>query len=457
MFEWIASHFLVVSGFLLAGLAIAKILSERRSPQSLSAWLLLIIFIPWLGVPLFLMFGGRKMQALMDSKGAVVLSQSPPGGCVDSPVEHALCSLGIPPAFGGNSIHLEFQGATAFNDLLQLLNSAQQNIDYATFIFTDDEVAGAILDRLVDRARAGCRVRLLLDDVGCLKTPGRFFDPLLEAGGQVARFMPVLHLPFRGRTNLRNHRKMTIVDHRAVWTGGRNTAANYMGPAAHHGVWNDLSLSIEGPAVRAFSEVFESDWSFATGDPLPTSIPWHNNRSGSQCLQVVPSGPDVRQDALLGAILTAIYRAERNIRIVTPYFVPPEAVTEALSLAACRGVDVELILPKVSNHRLADWARGPHLDEVQEDGVKVRLYPGMIHAKALMFDDNLALVGSANVDERSLLLNYELMSAIYGGDQLRRLKTWADELSGQSEERNPTIGKLRRIGEGLAEIISPLL
>lgn len=457
MWSWLLSHLAATSGVVLMVLAIAKILSERRTPQSIAAWLLVIVLLPWVGVPLFLAFGGRKMRELADSKRNVELRRFASRTVADSPVEQTLQALGLPPATEGNQVTFEFDGVGAYEALISMLDSARETIEFATFILATDDVGQSVVQKLTEKVRAGCRVRLLLDGLGSRKANRRFLDDFIRVGGQVAWFMPAMHRPFRGRTNLRNHRKIVVVDGRSAWAGGRNTADEYFGPHPAVGRWDDLTVVIEGPAVGGFLDIFESDWAFATKSAAATKSTSPAAPIGVDVVQVVPSGPDVPHDALLGGLLTATFQAKKAIRIVTPYLVPPDAVTQALCLAAWRGVDVQVLMPAVSNHRLADLARGPHLAELHEAGARILLLPRMIHAKGAIFDADLAFVGSANLDERSLLLNFEVMAALYGGSQLRSLTEWFDSLAAECGAWRPTEGRVRRMAEGLAELTAPLL
>ena len=461
MLDGLLAHAMLVLGTLLGLVALAQMLIQRRSPQGTAAWFLVIVLVPWLGVPLYLMLGGRKMREMARSKDQVALDQTARPAPPYSPIEGQLRASGIPPASGGNSLTLNPDGVAGFHSLVEMIELAESSIWYATFILGRDNVGRAILEQLVHKASEGVAVKLLLDGVGSFHANRRFLAPLIEAGGEVAYFMPLLHRPFRGRTNLRNHRKMTIVDGRRVWSGGCNTSGDYIGPRRDARRWTDLSFAIEGPAVDSFAQVFASDWAFATNG-TPSDINARDREyivdEPDQCLlQVVPSGPDVPNDALLGALLTGIYRAGTRIRIITPYFVPPDAVTQALCLAARRGVAVDVLVPAVSNHHLADWARGPHLRDIQHAGGRVFAFPKMIHAKTWLFDDETAMIGSANCDERSLLLNYEVMTVIYRGAALRETAAWIDDQFGRATAwRSPT-GRFRQTGEGMAELVAPLI
>jgi cardiolipin synthase len=239
-----------------------------------------------------------------------------------------------------------------------------------------------------------------------------------------------------------------------------NLASEYMGPQASIGRWQDLSLLVQGPVTDHLSEIFRSDWKFASKEALghhSTAVQALKSDSNG-VTQLVASGPDVRNDSLRNAILTSIFRANRRIWIVTPYFVPDELMLEALCIATFRNVNVSIIIPNKSNHRLADLVREGYLTRVQEVGADVRLYePRMLHAKAILIDDALAIVGSANMDMRSLLLNYEIALCIYDLDAIRQLEIWIQGLMADcSKRKQRQKGSLGFI-EGIGRLFAPLL
>lgn len=403
-------YVLLIGGFLLGIVLIAHILLQKRSPSGTIAWLLMILFMPYVGVPLYLVFGGRKMRRQAASKSLLDL-----GADHAIPEERAhildriLRTYSIPGASEGHSVRLCGNGVERFGAMDELIRSAKRNIFLETFIYQTDEVGRHFLQLLAEKAQSGVDVRVLMDGVGSLHTPGRFFRPLLEAGGKVSVFLPVLHRPFRGRTNLRNHRKITIVDNRCVMAGGANIGMEYMGPCRYEKRWKDLAFVLEGPSVSHWVNVFAGDWEFAAKEALSPELLHVPERAspGSAAVQMVPSGPDVPSDALSDIFLSMIYAAKRRFWVVTPYFVPDEAMCKALVLAARRRVDVRVILPKNSNHPLPDIVRGLPLRQIQQAGGLIMFYtPSMMHAKMLLMDDEAAVLGSANLDIRSLLLNY---------------------------------------------------
>lgn len=472
---WLLPEITTHLGFLLALVFLAYLIRQKRSPASTMAWLLLVLFLPYIGVPLYLMLGGRKMNRMARAKARVYEpTGSPRRGRRDRSLERFLQSYGAPPARGGNRVELLTRGEDAFRQLVELIGEARTSINITTYILGRGPVGEELVTRLAERAAQGVQVRLLLDDVGSWRIHRRFLAPLTRAGARVAFFMPVLHLPFRGRANLRNHRKIVVIDSRVAITGGMNLAWPYMAPVPDPGMWIDLSAVVEGPAVADLESLFFSDWAFATGedltperadcegdagepkrDQMPAEDP---ARSAGGFVQVVASGPDVPDDPLYETLLSQIFAARERIWIVTPYFVPDEMLARALNLAARRGVDIRLIVPSRSNHVSTDLARESYLRELHEAGGRVLLYQAtMLHAKAVLFDDQLAVIGSANMDNRSLFLNYEVAVFLYSREQVDAVSAWAKRLQSDCLRELPKPGWARELAENVVRLLSPLL
>jgi cardiolipin synthase len=289
-----------------------------------------------------------------------------------------------------------------------------------------------------------------------MHTKRNFLQPIVDAGGKVAFFNPVLKSPFHGRANLRNHRKMLVIDEKRVMAGGTNIAIEYIGPTPIPNRWKDLSFILEGPAVKHYSSIFVSDWEYVTKENLDR-IENTFEKKGDSTVQIVPSGPDVPGDPMYDMILTATFSARKSIWIVTPYFVPDETLGQALSLAAHRGIDLRIIVPEKSNHRLTDLARGTYLRDIQQAGGNIYLYSKMVHAKTMIVDNLVASIGSANMDMRSLFLNYEISMLTYSNQEILNTKKWIENLMMNSKIGVPEIGRLRNIAEGVVRIIAPLL
>ncbi len=461
------SHLLTVIGFLLAVFAIARLMSARKQPGNTFAWLLAIAFIPYLGVPLFLLLGGRKIRKLAERKAR--LSPTSQGEVIvpDNAgfAARVFTRDGACPPIGGNRVRFLTNGEDSFAALEKGILEARESIHIMTFILGHDEAGRRIVQLLAQRARAGVKVRLLLDALGCFRTSGRFCDPIREAGGEVVKFMPVFPLQTRGSANLRNHRKIAIFDHQFATVGGRNLAIEYMGPQPLRRRWRDFGAVIQGPAVRQIEEIFLADWAFASGESLVTlqrDLPseWPHP-AGASNLQVVASGPDVVGDPLYEGILSLVQQAQRSVWIVTPYFIPDEVLQRSLMVQARAGLDVRIVVPARSNHRITDLARRHHLRELQKSGVKVLLYqPGMNHAKLLFVDGETTLFGSANMDLRSLFVNFEIGLVAYSAEEAAVVRAWCEEVFAQSRPL-PEKQRPRRffpaIGEEIARLLAPLL
>lgn len=475
-------HLLTVAGFLLALLLVARVLKEKRQPGSTIAWLMAIVLIPYLGVPLYLLVGGRKLNRFIQMKGQLYVPDGAGDDDGEQPVPVAatrvVLAAGMPPPRPGNLLAHHFNGESAFHAMMQLCDAAQDCIHVATFILGRDETGRAVVDLLARKAREGVQVRLLLDGLGCMWSSRRFVQPVRDAGGQVGRFMPMLPLQRRWSANLRNHRKIVVVDHAAAMVGGMNLATAFMGPTPQRKRFIDASVFLCGPAVADIEEVFYDDWNYATDEPMnvtPSAAPADTNtdrfahaiaapESGAplmpdSLIQVIPSGPDVPEDTFHDALLTAIMDARERIWLVTPYFVPDESLVKALALKTRAGCDVRMLIPLRSNHPTADLARGPALREITAGGAIVYAYPSaMVHAKIMLFDDNLAITGSPNLDMRSIYLNFEIALFHYSQTDLLHMEQWMRRMQQASHIIKPEmVSNSRAWAENFCRLVSPLL
>lgn len=452
---WLYQNFFSIVHFLLVFAFLGHILRQKKTPTSVLAWFLTVLIAPYVGLPLYIIFGNRKFQS---SKPQLY---NPHTGMVSDfidPVQKVLIAGGCPPPCLNKEIKFLESGEEAFTTLMSLMTEARISIFLETYIFSNDDVGKMVLAKMTTKAREGLDVRILLDSLGSHLPGHPSFKEFIAAGGHVAYFMPLLHRPFRGRANLRNHRKLLLIDNQTAMLGGMNIAHEYMGPTPDLGRWVDLALTLKGNAVPEFSRVFCSDWRFATKKNArgPESFT-ESAMSGAHLSQVVTSGPDVDTDPIYELLLTAIYGARHRIWISTPYFVPDESLAKALELAARRGVDVRIMIPKKSNQILADLGRSTYLQQVQNAKGRIFLFPRMIHAKATLIDNNYALVGSANMDGRSLLLNYELGACLYSANDIDMLASWFERSLAQCAEgfTNPTWAA--EWIHGIARLLGPLI
>ncbi len=470
---------LTVAGFLLALLLVARVLKEKRQPGSTLAWLMAIALIPYVGVPLYLLVGGRKLNRFIQIKGQLYKANETGSASYSAPAAagRVVMTAGMPPPRPANQLAQHFSGESAFHAMMRLCGNAEECIHIATFILGRDETGRAIVDMLAKKAREGVQVRLLLDGLGCLWASGRFVQPLRDAGGQVGRFMPVLPLQRRWSANLRNHRKIIVVDHAAAMVGGMNLATEFMGPTQKRCRFVDAAVFLCGPAVADIEEVFYDDWNYAT-DELLDSVTFEaisganknfiaaiaDTEAGAPLvndamIQVIPSGPDVPEDTFHDALLTAIMDARERIWLVTPYFVPDESLVKALALKARTGCDVRVLAPLRSNHPTADLARGPALREINAAGATIYAYPNtMVHAKIMLFDNVLAITGSPNLDMRSIYLNFEIALFHYSPDDLAHMERWMRRMQQAAHIIRPErVSNSRAWAENFCRLISPLL
>jgi cardiolipin synthase len=461
----VVPHLLTVASFLLAFFFVARLLAEKRQPGNTVAWMLVILLAPYVGVPLYLMFGGRKFRRLVERKSRLFpelegLQSLDPASQI-LPTAQAINAAGACPSVGGNTVKLLITGEDAFKCLEEQILAARHSIHIITFILGRDETGRRIIKLLAKRAREGVKVRLLLDAVGCMFSSRGFVQPLRDAGGEVHRFMPVVPLSTRHTANLRNHRKIAVFDQHTAIIGGHNLAREYMGPVSYRKRFRDFGAVISGPGAALLNEVFLADWAFASNqsiDMLHREImPDAIRAEGESAMQIVASGPDVKGDPLYEGILSMIQEARTDILIVTPYFIPDEVLWRSLMVKARSGTEVTLILPARSNHPITDFARRHYTRELRKAGAKVLLYgPGMMHAKAVMVDHRLGLIGSANFDLRSLFVNFEIGVFLYTESDILAMRAWANDLLAHCREPKPD-RKRRRILTGIAEDLSRLL
>ncbi len=455
--HWVSLHTLVTAVALAIYFIASHALRQRRHPSAALAWCLSLALIPYIALPLYLLIGNRKLvRNPLALERPLSLASTAAESTPVSRFQNLAASLGLPPSVSCDGFVLHAGGSQARQALLAMVDAAQHSLDLCTFILGSDALGKELVEHLVQSARRGVRVRLMIDGVGVYLGGHPNLRPLVAAGARVVRFVPILKSARPGRTNLRNHRKIVLADSGHVWLGGRNFAAEYFGddPALHtrKAGWIDLSFELHGAIAKQAQDQFNKDWAFATQDVVvPELLSMQSPVAGCPAnAQLLPSGPDQTEDTVYTLLISSCFAAHKRILAVSPYFVPDATLQMAFTLAARRGVAVDLLLPRRSNHRLADMARSTAVRELAAAGARVWLLPDMIHAKAIVVDDDIAMAGSANLDERSLFLNYEMMVAFYDKAQVRQFSEWIDRHRDQAalyEARAP--GVIREVGEGL--------
>ncbi len=448
--HWLSLHVLVIMVALLIYVMTSHVMHQRRQPAAAIAWILFIILLPYVALPAFLVFGSRKLARRPAAAWPAVRES----GGAGSWANETLAALGQPAPAACDDLVVHRDGHDARRALFDTIDSARYSIALCTFLLGRDPLGDSVIDLLCDKAREGVRVRMLVDGLGNRMAGRPDITRLLAAGGEFALFVPPLHSPLKGRFNLRDHRKMLITDSATeaarLWSGGRNLAAEYFEGRDGEPPWRDLSFDLRGAVVVQAAAMFERDWAFAHRRVLKEHITTADAPHGNATAQLIASGPDQADDTIHALLVTAAYRACGRIALVTPYFVPDSALLMALCLAARRGVDVDLLIPARSNHRLSDFARERALRSLTEAGARVWLAPGMLHGKLALIDDTLALAGSANLDSRSLFLNYELMMAFHHDVDVARFADWFEQ---ERAPASPYVahspGLMRDIAEGM--------
>lgn len=458
LIDSILPHLGAIVGLGLGFVLIARLMREKRRPSNTLAWLLVIILAPYIGVPLFLLIGGRKIERLTRDKKSLSLHQLTPKDD----------SITVSP-FGlvarGNKTRFLPSATDAYEVLIDSIQTAQTSIDITTFILTHDAVGRRVVKELSKRAREGVEVRLLLDAIGSWGKKTLYMLDLEAAGGKIERFMPVFPFAFPGATNLRNHRKIAIFDKASAIVGGRNIGREYMGPTPSKGRWTDFGVSISGPAVSALNTIFEEDWAFASRkrgykpQPQPSIAPF---AGGGSIIEIMASGPDTPGDPFYEKVLASIQEAEKSITIVTPYFIPDEVLLRSLTVKARTGKNVTIIVPRRSNHRITDLARKHYLRDLNEAGANILAYEReMMHGKAMLIDETMAMTGSANMDLRSLFVNYEVAAFFYSPKDIQEVKNWIIDVTSRctaiTEQELAPQRRLKGLVEDLSRLLAPLL
>ncbi|MCM2335723.1 MAG: cardiolipin synthase [Pseudomonas sp.] len=441
------------------------IVLQKREPVATLSWLISLAALPYLGFVIYHFFGPQRIERQRLRRDRTRAALPPPPGFSPDPDAIEMARLaqavtGLPPTTASDA-RLLIDGGAKYAALHEAVAAARTSIDLEYYIFLPDRTGTALRDALVARARDGVKVRLLLDAVGSGATRQRFLQPLVDAGGEVAWFHPMRLRWFWRRPwlNLRTHRKIVVIDGEVGFTGGINIT-DEEDERLRADAYRDLHLRLEGEVVQALALVFDEDWAYATG-VVPVARTKVASPRGDVLTQVLVSGPDSSWEAIHRVHVGAIHAARRRVWLVTPYFVPGEAARMALTSAALGGLDVRLLVPKLSDSRLVTFAARSYFDELLSAGVKIHEYgPRMLHSKALLCDDDVAIIGSANFDHRSFRLNFEVSLLFRDRALAGELATLIGaELGSAPQVRNARARPLwrARLPEALARLVSPLL
>ncbi|MDD7462254.1 MAG: cardiolipin synthase [Prevotella sp.] len=472
VFNWLllAIYSLVVVSVMV------KVLLDNRQPAPTMAWLLVLGFLPIVGIILYFFFGqNTRKERHISEKSMDLLTQRSVQEYVEQtdlhlPEEHRVliqlfANLSWALPYKDNEVEVYTDGYGFFLELLQQIGKARHHIHLMTYIIEDDALGRLLSDALIDKVKEGVEVRLMYDDVGAWKTKNKFFNQLQAAGIEVCSFMPV-HFPmFTSKVNYRNHRKLCIIDGKVGFVGGMNIALRYV-KGTKKQAWRDTHLSVRGGVVYAIQRAFLMDWYFMTRTLINDDVyyPEQDPMISNDCIaQLVTSGPISPWPDMMQGYMRVLLEAKNYVYMETPYFVPTEPILYAMKIASQAGVDVRLMIPKHADTRLAQWAGKPYLASAMEAGVKVYYYTaGFNHSKLLVCDDSLCTCGSTNIDIRSFENNFESNVFFYDRKMALKFKEiFMEDLRhcvvADEQEMLHRRSYLKRLWEGLTKLLAPLL
>ena len=459
--------------------AMTAVLMDNRQPAKTVAWLLVLLFIPLIGIVLYYFFGqNTRKEKYISQRSLDQLTKRSMLSFVEQrdlqlPEKYNTLirqftqqNWALP--FKNNSVEIFTDGFSFFTSLLKAIGQAQHHIHLSTYIIENDPLGQLIADALIDRAKQGVEVRLIYDDVGCWRVPNSFFERMRAGGVDVHAFMSVHFPAFTSKVNYRNHRKLCIIDGELGFIGGMNIAMRYL-RGTTRSAWRDTHLLVRGGAVYGIQRAFLVDWYFVdrtlvSGEKYYPEQPTTNTQHPTPNLaQVVTSSPIAEWPDIMQGYVRILLEAKQYVYMETPYFLPTEPILFAMRTAALAGVDVRLMVPAHPDARLLEWASRSYIVETLAAGVKVYLYEaGFNHSKILVADDSLCTCGSTNIDFRSFENNFEANIFFYDETMAMRMKkVFLDDQEHCSLVDEQTYAHRRpfvhRLWESLIRLLSPLL
>jgi cardiolipin synthase A/B len=488
--------FVMSWGFILGGAYLAlevvgivfaaDAVMHGRTPQGTIAWVGALVVIPLFAVPVYLLFGSRRIAGYVRARrrgkgGLVKLAQQ----VHEAMMPHAVARggvlspesadwLGLMPAVGGNRLDLLIDGERTFESIFAAIDAAERTLCVQFYILRYDGIGRELFARLRAASARGVAVHLLYDSIGSSGLPRRVVQELRSAGVRVRDFRPSRAPRFKVQLNFRNHRKIVVADGRVALLGGHNVGDEYLGRCVLYGAWRDTHLRIEGPAVLAVQMAFTEDWYCCTRSvpDLVWTCPGAAVEGGGGAVAIIPTGPADELETALLMFLRLIHSASKRLWIATPYYVPDEAVTAAIQAAALRGVDVKILIPRCSDNRLVDLAARSAVEDVIAARVEIYEFGkdrvkgvggGILHQKVILAD-GVAAIGSANLDNRSLRINFEITAVSNDADlvaateaMLKRDFADARRLRIEDLNRPGFRGWTRRFLRRTARLLSPIL
>lgn len=481
IFSYSMNHLVILNSIL----AIMIVFFQRKEPKSAWAWLLILYFIPVIGFVFYLLAGtdmnkkrmfrtkeveDRISEAIREQENSLKSSslenESPEITGFSDLVYYNLDSMGA-VLTDDNKLKVYTDGNEKFDALLEDLKRAEQSIHIQYYIIRDDVLFERIKEVLVQKAAAGVEVRLLFDAMGCRKIKHSYWKKLQEAGIMTAEFFPAFLRRLHLRMNYRNHRKIVVIDGKVGYVGGFNIGKEYIGMDARFGYWRDTHLRLEGSAVLSLQLRFLLDWNYAAKENLlrdgryvtPTA---YEAREDDCAVQIIYSGPDTRLQNVHNNYLRLISKAEKRIYIQTPYFIPDEAILNALIVAVHSGIEVNVMIPCKPDHPFVYWATYSYIGDLVAAGANCYTYQnGFLHAKGVMVDGKAMCYGTANMDIRSFQLNFEVNAVIYSEREVAKMEAIFQEDLRHCRQVTKDIYARRRltvrIKEQFCRLLSPVL
>ena len=480
IFEFVMDHLLIINVLL----SLIIVFFERRSPQAVWTWLLLLYFIPIVGFILYLVIGqdfhksrmfkakeieGELKYAVRKQEETIYRRQlrlvNPELNRFRDLILYNL-EAGQAVLTDNNDIRIYTDGKEKFHALIEEMKQAKKYIHLQYYIIRSDELWQQIEPVLIAKAHEGVEVRVLFDSMGCRTMHNRDWERLEREGVQVAEFFPAFLGQLQLRMNYRNHRKIVVIDGRIGFVGGFNVGREYLGLDSKFGYWRDTHLCIEGATVTSLAVRFVLDWNYAAKENLFLrdslfELPQYV-RGGHDPVQIISSGPDSQTKTIHDNYLHLIHSAKDHVYIQTPYFIPDDSILDALKIASRAGIDVRIMIPCKPDHPFVYWATYSYIGDMVAAGAKCYVYNnGFLHAKTLSVDGMVACVGTANMDIRSFGLNFEVNATIYSERTVQKLERAFENDMNQCtyitrkiyEERSLVI----RIKEQFSRLLSPLL
>ena len=456
-------------------MVMVRVLMDNRQPAKTMAWMLVLTFIPMLGIILYFFFGQttrkeRKIwQYSMDQLTKHSMLEFVEQKRLHLPNEYReLINLFMNQnwvlPFKNNETEIYTSGYEFFPSLLMEIGKAEHHIHLDTFIIASDPMGQIVADALIDKARQGVEVRIIYDDVGSWKTKNRFFDRMRAEGIEVYAFMPVRFPVFTSKVNYRNHRKICVIDGEVGFIGGMNVAKRYV-KGIKQLAWRDTHVKITGAAVYGLQRAFLVDWFFVSRELITDHVyyPASKVAENDSLIQIVTSSPTSLWPEIEQGYVRVLTSAKQYVYMETPYFLPTDPILFAMRTAALSGVDVRLMIPYETDTKIVEWASRTYVLATVKAGVKVYLYKaGFNHSKLLVADDSIATIGSTNVDFRSFENDFEANAFFYDKKIALEVKDIflkdQEECVSLEDVRNLTHRSfLQRLWESIIRLLSPLL